>query len=187
MADVYKFRRTKFGTRTGDPSPRSMAAPQRDWLSWIGITAFVFVLSALGFAWLLGGLDAHRIGAASANTRAATESASFSICRNGSQTDCVVDGDTFRYRGLIYRVADIDTPETRDAMCATERALGEQAKQRLRTLLNAGPFAIEGYVRDEDMYGRKLRIITRDGQSLGMMLVGEGLAREWDGSRHPWC
>jgi hypothetical protein len=27
----------------------------------------------------------------------------------------------------------------------------------------------------------------RDGQSLGLTLVSEGLAREWDGARRPWC
>ena len=47
---------------------------------------------------------------------------------------------------------------------------------------------LEGYGRrDEDQYGRKLRLVTRNGQSIGMMLVAEGLAREWDGTRHPWC
>jgi hypothetical protein len=27
----------------------------------------------------------------------------------------------------------------------------------------------------------------RNGRSLGAMLVDEGLARRWDGARHPWC
>lgn len=31
--------------------------------------------------------------------------------------------------------------------------------------------------RDEDKYGRKLRIVMRDGESLGGALVDEGLAR----------
>ena len=41
--------------------------------------------------------------------------------------------------------------------------------------------------RDQDRYGRKLRIVTRGGESLGEMLVAEGLAREWTGRREPWC
>jgi endonuclease YncB( thermonuclease family) len=41
--------------------------------------------------------------------------------------------------------------------------------------------------RDEDRYGRKLRIVTRGGRSLGDVLVAEGLARTWTGRREPWC
>ena len=42
-------------------------------------------------------------------------------------------------------------------------------------------------LRDEDQYGRKLRMVTRDGRSIGEVLVGEGLARRWEGSRRSWC
>ena len=57
----------------------------------------------------------------------------------------------------------------------------------MHQLLNAGAFELQPYERDEDQYGRKLRIVTRDGRSLGQILVAEGLARTWDGARHPWC
>ena len=30
-------------------------------------------------------------------------------------------------------------------------------------------------------------IVTRGGASVGDMLVGEGLARRWEGQRRPWC
>ena len=109
------------------------------------------------------------------------------MCRNGQGSDCVIDGDTFRLAGQSIRVADIDTPETRDYGCAAEKTLGDRATLRMRQLLNAGPFELQPYERDEDQYGRKLRIVTRDGQSLGQLLVNEGLARPWDGSRHSWC
>ena len=33
--------------------------------------------------------------------------------------------------------------------------------------------------RDEDRYGRKLRVVVRNGRSLGDQLVSEGLARTW--------
>ena len=53
---------------------------------------------------------------------------------------------------------------------------------------NAGPFELHPISgRDEDRYGRKLRIITRGGRSLGDVLVAEGLARTWTGRREPWC
>jgi endonuclease YncB( thermonuclease family) len=41
--------------------------------------------------------------------------------------------------------------------------------------------------RDADRYGRKLRVVTRNGRSLGDILVAEGLARRWDGRRRSWC
>lgn len=109
------------------------------------------------------------------------------LCRGGQGRDCVVDGDTFRLNGQSIRIADIDTPETRDYGCDAEKALGDRATARMRELLNAGAFELQPYERDEDQYGRKLRIVTRDGQSLGQILVAEGLARSWDGVRHAWC
>jgi micrococcal nuclease len=54
-------------------------------------------------------------------------------------------------------------------------------------LLNQGGFSLQSIDRDQDQYGRDLRIITRDGQSLGDILVAEGLAERWQGYRRNWC
>ena len=144
-------------------------------------------MSAIGAGWVLGGLNEDRIGGARASTGDRIERASFTLCGYDNGNDCVIDGDTFRYRGTTFRIADIDTPEVFSYRCAREKELGEAATRRLHALLNAGPFALQGYSRDEDQYGRKLRLVTRNGQSLGMILVDEGLARQWDGGRHAWC
>ncbi len=100
----------------------------------------------------------------------------------------VIDGDTFDYRGDRIRVADIDTPEV-EGRCPYETRLAAQATARMRVLLNEGPFELHPLAsgRDEDQYGRKLRIVTRGGRSLGDQLVAEGLARTWSGRREPWC
>jgi micrococcal nuclease len=100
----------------------------------------------------------------------------------------VIDGDTFDYQGTRVRIADIDTPEVH-GRCAYETELAARATQRMRTLLTAGPFEMQPLAsgRDEDRYGRKLRIVTRNGRSLGDLLVAEGLARTWTGRREPWC
>jgi endonuclease YncB( thermonuclease family) len=99
----------------------------------------------------------------------------------------VIDGDTFRFEGEKIRIADIDTPEVK-GRCAQERALAARATDRLAVLLAAGPFELETIGgRDEDRYGRKLRIVTRNGRSIGDQLVAEGLARTWSGRREPWC
>lgn len=113
---------------------------------------------------------------------------SFGICRSASELTCVVDGDTIRYRGQKIRLADIDTPEIGQPRCREEAALGERAKQRLVSLINAGSFDIvrSGW-RDTDQFGRKLRELRRNGRSLGETLVAEGLARPFAGGRRSWC
>lgn len=98
----------------------------------------------------------------------------------------VIDGDTFRYNGEKIRVADIDTPEVH-GRCEYETALATRATNRMAQLLAAGPFELRSIDRDTDRYGRKLRIVTRNGRSLGDQLVAEGLARTWSGRREPWC
>lgn len=109
------------------------------------------------------------------------------MCDMGYRYNCVIDGDTFYYRGERIRVADIDAPEIHEPHCAYEANLGDQATYRLRELLNDGPFMITAAEQDEDRYGRKLRVVTRNGWSLGETLVSEGLARRWTGRRLPWC
>jgi endonuclease YncB( thermonuclease family) len=98
----------------------------------------------------------------------------------------VIDGDTFRLGGEKIRIADIDTPETA-GRCPEESALAARATERLAVLLAQGPFELQPIGRDEDRYGRKLRIVTRGGRSIGDQLVAEGLARTWSGRREPWC
>lgn len=112
----------------------------------------------------------------------------FDRCAGAIRTDCVVDGDTFWTDGYKIRIADIDTPEISEPKCSSEAALGAKATTRLIQLLNQGPFILKAWPdRNEDQYGRQLRIVMRDGQSLGTMLVKEGLARAWTGRRQPWC
>lgn len=118
---------------------------------------------------------------------AETHTAFFSICDGPAHGDCVVDGDTFWLGGEKYRVLDINTPEISHPRCDRELALGQAATKRLRELLNAGPFSLESGPEETDRYGRKLRRITRGGQSLGDILVAEGLAERWQGFRRNWC
>lgn len=110
----------------------------------------------------------------------------FILCR-GARGTCVVDGDTIWLAGENIRIADINTPEVSSPQCAAEARLGTRATRRLQQLLNAGPFQIRRGLRDEDVYGRKLRTLHRDGQSLGAILVAEGLAHEWRGYKESWC
>ncbi|WP_127143848.1 thermonuclease family protein [Pelagibacterium montanilacus] len=150
-----------------------------------------FVLVALiGYGAIgQGALDRTGLGLAPSRAPALSETVHirFGPCtsRGGS---CVIDGDTIRIDGVSVRIADIDTPEVRDYQCESEKALGDAATERMISLVSSGPFEMvrEGS-RDTDRYGRKLRVLERDGQSLGMILVDEGLARPWGGRREGWC
>lgn len=190
MGNIVRFRRLKWGA----PKPwwRSLAdAPTRRQRARLplGTMAIGFVLSAMGFSLLFSGeLGALAPAAPAALLASAdTERATFGLCVRGAGSNCVIDGDTFRYRGAIVRIADIDTPEVRNFQCAAEKARGDAATRRLHALLNAGPFTLQRIARDTDVYGRKLRVVTRAGDSLGMVLVAEGLAHVWGGGKRGWC
>ncbi len=154
---------------------RSPAGGLLGWAILIGVMA----------GWLL---PMHRETApVAAESRPAT-TLHFDLCRHGDGADCVVDGDTFHMAGDKIRIADIDTPETHPPRCTAEAALGEQATLRLQELLNAGSFALAPIDRDRDRYGRRLRIVERDGRSIGEILIAEGLARPYAGGhRAGWC
>ena len=115
------------------------------------------------------------------------ESGRFDRCDHGRRVTCVIDGDTFWYRGRKIRIADINTPEASQPGCSREARLGAAATQRLTQLLNAGAFTLMPVNRDIDRYGRALRVVTRRGTSLGATLQAEGLAEPWRGRRGSWC
>ena len=112
---------------------------------------------------------------------------SFGLCHTGGGTNCVVDGDTIWLGGKNIRIADIDAPETHEYRCAEEKVLGDRATQRLHQLVNSGPVTLQPVDRDEDSYGRKLRLVMVNGASVGDTLVSEGLARYYEGGKRPWC
>ena len=174
---------------------RKYAQQRRSGSGFIG-RALVYTLSlGLLIGWYgpdwMRRFDAPTVGVAPMSAPAAIVadhlSADFALCHSGGGTNCVVDGDTFWFRGEKIRIADIDTPETHGPRCMAEGELGTRATRRLRALMNDGPFSLETGERDSDRYGRALRVVTRRGQSIGELLVAEGLARRWDGARHPWC
>ena len=170
---------------------RSAGAEHRflrpNWI-WAGI---IGVVAAVGIGKQFGGdsaLGAEPAGGGGEVVAASVAiSASFGSCKDGGGTNCVVDGDTIYLHGQKIRMADIDAPETHDYKCPSELERGEAAAQRLRALVNSGPLTLEAIDRDEDRYGRKLRIVKVGGTSVGETLVNEGLARWYEGGRKPWC
>lgn len=156
--------------------------PSNQLIISIGIAAFIAISAVLHY-WPTPAVPMMSFSS-NANAR---ENGNFDFCHTGGGFNCVVDGDTFYYRGNKIRIADIDTPETHDYGCESELEMGNAARVRLQELLNNGAFSLSAIDRDTDRYGRLLRIVERDGQSLGGVLVDEGLARWYEGGRQPWC
>lgn len=146
------------------------------------------IIIGTGVGAVISNIEQRSSGSSAPSFTSAASTGRFTLCGGGSRTNCVIDGDTLWIDGVKIRVADIDTPEISEPKCASEMALGQKAKHRLLELANAGPFDMRLIGnRDEDQYGRKLRVLVRDGRSLGDQLVSEGLARTWGGRREPWC
>lgn len=155
---------------------------------WLSVPAFL-IAGALGgvVLGLLPDEDLARVLEVPRQAAIAIAPQQFDICSGRVRVDCVVDGDTFWLDGTRIRIADINTPEVSSPACAAEAALGRRATVRLSQLLAAGPFELVPIDRDEDVYGRKLRIVMRNGRSIGDTLIAEGLAHRWRGYRQDWC
>ena len=115
----------------------------------------------------------------------------------------VIDGDTVRFDGAVYRLVGFDTPERGDkARCDDERRRADAATTRLRALIAGGDARLgrvacacrpgqEGtrYCN----YGRLCGSLSIGGRDVGGILIGEGLAHPYVCGatscppRRPWC
>jgi endonuclease YncB( thermonuclease family) len=165
--------------RVAEPQPKKTASAQRLWRP-VPRAAWLVAAGLLGGAAAASAIE-FRPGDGAVG-------GDFALCRWAFQQNCVIDGDTIRYGGVKIRLADIDTPEISSPKCASEAVLGHRAKDRLLELINAGPIeVVQTGEPDVDKYGRRLRVIKRDGRSIAETLVAEDLARPWDGARRSWC
>ena len=108
----------------------------------------------------------------------------------------VYDGDTFRAdidgpspmagRNVSIRVADIDTPEIK-GHCSKETHLAVKARDLTASLLKAGS-AVELKNLRRGYYGRIVAEVWIDGVNLSVILLDQGLARQYNSwVRQKWC
>ena len=111
----------------------------------------------------------------------------------------VVDGDTIAFQAnwlpeplkkeLSIRVFGVDTPEKgHRAMCPSEDQRGQAATAFTKNAITKAQKR-QVAIADWDKYGgRVLGDILLDGQSLRMMLIQNGFAREYYGeAKTSWC
>ena len=115
-------------------------------------------------------------------------STSFTPCGPGRGPACVIDGDTFKLGDRKVRITGIDAPELLAPQCPGEEALARRSADRLLELLNKGAFEMIAHrLQRRDRHGRDLMVLKRDGQSIGRILIDEGLAHRYIGSKWSWC
>ncbi|MDO1584398.1 thermonuclease family protein [Rhizobium oryzicola] len=115
-------------------------------------------------------------------------SGTFYYCGRSGLDNCVVEGNLFWHKKQPIRLADISVPMSESAKCPAERERGFAAKVRLRELLNQGSFELVDWPnRDSDKDGKRLRVVMRNGRSIGAELIREGLARPISEASKPWC
>ena len=99
----------------------------------------------------------------------------------------VIDGDTLQLNGVVYRIANIDTPETGPrAQCEDERRRAAAATEHARKLVVSAR-SIEPQPERLARYGRVVAMVSLDGQDFGEIMIAAGHARPWRGRREPWC
>lgn len=117
----------------------------------------------------------------------------------------IIDGDTIRiyHKQPNVRLVGFNAPETRRAVCETERELGAKATRRLRDLVNSGHLDFEYVVcscppgtqrTPACNHGRDCGTLKANGQDVGAILMEEGLAVPFvcNATRcpktpRPWC
>lgn len=109
-----------------------------------------------------------------------------------------VDGDNVRCGGVNMRdmgdgapfVSGYDTPEIYSADCPEELELGRAAKNRMAEFLNTpGIQVFDSGQKDDTRSHRPLVwVILPNGQSVGSVMISEGLARVWTPDyKADWC
>jgi endonuclease YncB( thermonuclease family) len=116
--------------------------------------------------------------------QAQTGKAAFGYCGQGEHINCVADGGTFWYKGEKIAIADVVSPGIETARCDNEKRLGFAAKLRLLNILNAGSFSMNP--AGQPGKAGAPHVVSRDGRSIGVQMIDEGLARK-PGATGAWC
>ena len=114
--------------------------------------------------------------------------ATFTACGPGRGAACVVDGDTFKLGDRKIRITGIDAPELAAPKCAAEAALAKRgAAPRRAPRHHRAVGMVAPPQQQQEPPPPPRMVIRRDGQSIGALLIDEGLAHRYIGSKTSWC
>ncbi|MDI1297041.1 MAG: nuclease [bacterium] len=113
-----------------------------------------------------------------------TISDSFSACDDPAGQACVLSPDSYAYHGRRYHLADISTPSPTNPLCPAEAARADKARAALVSMMNGGSFEARADPADADP---SARILTRDGVSLGSLMILKDYAKPWSAKPIDWC
>ncbi|QGP79881.1 nuclease [Sphingobium sp. CAP-1] len=108
----------------------------------------------------------------------------FSLCDDPKANACVLSGNSYAWRGRAYRIAGISVPSQTDPQCEQEAQRARAARAALATMMNGGTFDSLPDPTDTDPAAR---ILTRDGVSLGQIMILKGHARARTPGPVTWC
>jgi endonuclease YncB( thermonuclease family) len=111
--------------------------------------------------------------------------ADFRTCKGGHRVTCVVDGDTFWFRGEKIRVDGYDSPEMGQPKCSRPAAGAVEARNALTQLLNSGTVELDR--TGVDRYGRTLARVLVNGQDITETMIDAGHARRYQRGQQAWC
>lgn len=102
------------------------------------------------------------------------------------------DGDSLRAAvspnspSFPVRIMGLDTPEIM-GRCEAESRMARVARDRLRVLLASGVVTFEPSAA-HDKYRRVLAVVRVNGVDVAQVMIGAGLARQYQGERRAgWC
>lgn len=148
----------------------------------VGIILVALAIAGLAIYLLKDSLPGAGKGA-SANSPTSI-SASFAACDDLNGEACVLTANSYAYQGRCYHLSDISVPAEAGALCPEEAQKAQRGRMALLTLLNGGRFDARPDPADANPAARRL---TRDGVSLGEIMIFKGHARPWSPTPIDWC
>lgn len=169
--------------------PSGRSKPANTTLTAVAVALVSFFVTFAVMTWSDGGWRGLSIGALQHDT--GTRQNRVVIIRPDRRPPSpaieVIDGDTVRLDGVIYRLVGFDTPERGDrARCNDERRRAEAATARLTSLVTSSdaslkrvscacPAGTEG--TSGCNFGRLCGSLTVGGRDVSQILISEGHAR----------
>lgn len=108
----------------------------------------------------------------------------FALCDDSKGDACVLSADSYAWRGDRYHLSDISVPSQAQPRCPQEATRAQSGRAALARMMNGGAFEARPDSADAD---RSARILTRDGVSIGQLMILKGHAQPWSRTPIDWC